>query len=1398
MAELAYCDGDVVWTKYGAGVIVRHRVVSDSQEEKEEYPTDAEVFVVRLWRDPGKSICSAALAYLDASSIVGKLPAAPGMTTTMRKKEGESVGNAGEEDKNVRLLVHSYHRATNTFVVSNMDKVKQSSTDKDGNEDEKSNSEIAETFTVHEKELVPSPASKFYPILEALMARGDETAEQAKEFFNSKETQQFVHNAQETIKSKFMDTKENIQESGVVDKVDDLAETVTKSVEDAAANYTPSDAQVKEVLTMVKDQEITTLLKSCRERLEQLVQSEIPNATKQALQKTGIEIKTNEDQDDDSNISVKATLTASIDSSRQAALSALTDLMEELKVEPGELHHIKDEVAEKFSETFDSLAEAAKSDRGLNDLFESVADKTTVWQQESGRLLQTRTASLFMEGASRLKVRATAILQSQWAGGGAVGHKLTKAFTEKDAALARLKSIQLGDAVKNRLVEAIEVRSESLGGLDGVIAGALAKVRTTGEQSGDKMKDMLSQLQASATGATTDAHETLISVLSHRSMYRDVALLRLESVFCELDSHFGDDLSPEDIAALARGEGGTAKLFEPIAKRAVQQIEKSLDAAESQVEDQTVLEVLKRVRKITSGELTISALTEELIGILNDEKIIAASETFVQHGEQVLDAIEGVSSNKVVNDAMKIAEKAGITKDTVMKEIEKIDVDDLLDTAGGAVTDEKKRHQLLSSATDTALDFILRILPSMPVPPLDGVRDGLVYNISNLSMEGFKVRKEDIQIQLAGIRATKKSSQEESKNGEEVMEYEEVKGSVKATELLIIDVRGISAALDDAAWSFEQTYLPYLSGNGLADVKCSDGAIRLQFELRRRAKSISDDGEVEWEPVLCLHDRSCSIDEMELQLQGEGRLTWIVNKLASIFKGPLRDYVVATIVNALTNRSGWILERLNAVLSPYWNLILKTAKLEMDDLAEAGEDDIVKAQPVANESLVELVWRERLPLGMNLLMNDESGDLKVVDFPRGSQARAVSEKRGQDPDLFKGATIVAVNGTSYEEQDELFEALKDPGRPKTVQFRLAESAESERVRKFVEGTEKAADDDDDEEEDQNLVARQFGERMVTFNDPGELGIIFEAALDNSGLVVNGFLEGGDGTILAAQRTNDIQLRDLLTHVNGQVVVGKGGHGREKSLQLLEEMAEKRPLLLSFVRSYQFREIIERPEDVPGVKDSGGPNELVLKERKLIDGSRRVEIKRFNPVSGAVESSGILIGDHLVFVNGTPVGAGARWMGEGESPSLEEVYEMLCNKAYYPIGLTFARPQSKAGSRWSAQPNGDGFSDFEADTICVTCTSQSQLGCILDTEDNGDIVISDFNSVPGLFHSSLSKYQDNDGKFHVAIDSINGQFVPSYATKDMVMNALKRSWNNEQKVEIILCDDGRKHFVNSLT
>ena len=93
---------------------------------------------------------------------------------------------------------------------------------------------------------------------------------------------------------------------------------------------------------------------------------------------------------------------------------------------------------------------------------------------------------------------------------------------------------------------------------------------------------------------------------------------------------------------------------------------------------QLVVDVLKHVRKIVSGELTFGAVMDEVVNILNDDKVVAAGEELVKHGEHVLDAIEGVSGNAVVDEVMQIAGKAGITKDTVMEGIENLDVNELL------------------------------------------------------------------------------------------------------------------------------------------------------------------------------------------------------------------------------------------------------------------------------------------------------------------------------------------------------------------------------------------------------------------------------------------------------------------------------------------------------------------------------------------------------------------------------------------------------------------------------------------------------------------------------------------------------------------------------------------------
>lgn len=875
--------------------------------------------------------------------ILGHLPVAPGMFTFLKPTV------EGGERKQV--LVHCFYQDRQTFLVTEVKKNAPTTTNTDDAPPLRIESlstrrlsavppiaRAGDLFEVTPAAFVrAAPAAKFYPLLESLMVRAEQAVTATQQLLRSDTTKRLVYSTGQALQ----DGVDNLsaKRDGGSAPVPDLASAVTKAAPEM-------EESMKQVLTMVKDEEIAVLLARCKDRLEQLGATDLSAATRKALEKTGIRIQL------DGGAASSSSLKESVDASRKAALTALQQLLKQADLDDDVLDRVRGDVARNFTVAFDSLSKAAKSDRGLNEMFESIAEKTTAWREATGRLMTTRSASLFLEGASRIQARAAAIFgKGHLQAVGEIGSKLTKSFTEGDAALARLKSIELGEAVKTRLVNAIEVRSESMGGLDGIIAGALATVNVGGGP-GNRIQDMLGNLQRNASSATVDAHETLIAVLSSQSTYRDQALLRLEQALCDLGEQIGGSLAPDEIAAIVRGEGGTAKIFEPIARRAMQQIEKQLDAAESQVKDSTVLEVLKRVRKITSGELTLTAIMDDIVNVLNDDKIVAAGESIVQRSEQVLDAIEGVSANQAVADAMQIAEKAGITKESVMREFEKLNAQDLLGVAEKAVTDETARRQLLSTATDAALDFVLRILPSMPVPPFDGVKDGLVYHISNLSMKGFSVRKEDIHIELAGMRATKRSNgrkmddvptadNEEATSSKLIelenfdaassgMDYISTNAPAKATELLIVDIRNTSALLDNAVWNFEQTYLPYLKGGGVANVKMSGGSIRLQFELRKRRTDKADGiATPAWEPVLCLHDRSCTITDVDLSLEGDGKITWLLNKIAVMFKSPLRDYVVGAIVKVLSTRSGWILARLNNVLSPYWDLILRTARLKM-------------------------------------------------------------------------------------------------------------------------------------------------------------------------------------------------------------------------------------------------------------------------------------------------------------------------------------------------------------------------------------------------------------------------------------------------------------------------------------
>lgn len=154
---------------------------------------------------------------------------------------------------------------------------------------------------------------------------------------------------------------------------------------------------------------------------------------------------------------------------------------------------------------------------------------------------------------------------------------------------------------------------------------------------------------------------------------------------------------------------------------------------------------------------------------------------------------------------------------------------------------------------------------------------------------------------------------------------------------------------------------------------------------------------------------------------------------------------------------------------------------------------------------------------------------------------------------------------------------------------------------------------------------------------------------------------------------------------------------------------------------------------------------------------------------------------------------------GEPPTgLSDVHAILADAASYPLGITFARPL-KSDARWTSPSRGRGaesFRDSEAETVCVAVDSLDKLGCVFSETDDNEIIVTDMPAVPGEFQNAISKFSKMHGqKISLSVDSLNGQFVPSYATADMVRNAIMRSWKTDGRVEMWLCDNSLKQWVH---
>lgn len=422
-----------------------------------------------------------------------------------------------------------------------------------------------------------------------------------------------------------------------------------------------------------------------------------------------------------------------------------------------------------------------------------------------------------------------------------------------------------------------------------------------------------------------------------------------------------------------------------------------------------------------------------------------------------------------------------------------------------------------------------------------------------------------------------------------------------------------------------------------------------------------------------------------------------------------------------------------------------------------------------------MVWTEFVPLGINLLLTDKSGKIKVVDFPRGSQARKVAVDRDLDPEDFKGATIAAVNGTSCanKERVDILLALRDPSRPKTIKFIL--KPKSKKL-----GTSLSSYSSNTCHNSAPPILRD-----IQIIEEGPVGITFSKLSDNSGLTIHELSEK-----LKETHADSISPGYILTHVNDVLVISEGDNSVDKVYALLEQVGNLRPLSLSFCSSF-LHSLSFETRDNYGDPLIGGPNEIVMEERN-IGGFPKICIKDFIEVDGSVESRGIFLGDHLIFINGNPVGTGTTLIEDAPQLKLSQIKRLLTESESYPLCLTFARPYSKSRN-----------AEFDVDStetknLSVIVIDPRQLGFDLGegTKPN-HFVVKKFYPVRGSLQLKIEESVGRKLCKGLSIISVNGEKIPSYANCTIVMNAMKRAWTRKNHLELVLCDENKKQSILQL-
>ncbi|CAD7955699.1 unnamed protein product, partial [Amoebophrya sp. A120] len=145
----------------------------------------------------------------------------------------------------------------------------------------------------------------------------------------------------------------------------------------------------------------------------------------------------------------------------------------------------------------------------------------------------------------------------------------------------------------------------------------------------------------------------------------------------------------------------------------------------------------------------------------------------------------------------------------ILSKLENLDVGRVFDKAEDTIDklmDGDKRDQFLNEILDAAVDLLMSFLPNIRIAELGGESEDLVYELENLDLAGFKLKKECVKLELNTTPGDPR--------------------------LLNFELWDMSCQIQDLRFKYKQKKFPFLRGHGLAFAFAGDVSLQLCFSVR--------------------------------------------------------------------------------------------------------------------------------------------------------------------------------------------------------------------------------------------------------------------------------------------------------------------------------------------------------------------------------------------------------------------------------------------------------------------------------------------------------------------------------------------------------------------------------------